>query len=57
MIQMRLEDAIEELQLSQEQASAMVDELGLLLGLDALDLNGEGSFSKFVIESKFKQTQ
>ena len=46
LIQMRREDAIEELQLSQEQASAMVDELGLLLGLDALDLNGEGSFSK-----------
>jgi hypothetical protein len=46
LVQMRREDAKEELQLSKEQASALVDELGLLLGLDALDRNGEGALSK-----------
>ena len=46
LMQMRREDAIDELRLSEEQAAAMVDELGLLLGLDALDFEGEGTFSK-----------
>jgi hypothetical protein len=46
LIHMHREDAIDELQLSEEQASAMVDELGLLLGLDALDLHGQGTLTK-----------